>query len=83
MSNELFDTFFGPLSKDYCVLLLALVVVSLINVFLVGFGAISFVFDAKNKDKLKSVVAGFGATLSVFVNYLFARVLYGMCTKSL
>ena len=48
--SELYDTFLGPLGKEYCVLFFVMVVVSLINVFLIGFGAIRHIFDAKSKD---------------------------------
>lgn len=81
--SELFDTFFGPLGKEYCVLFFALVVISLFNVFLVGYAAIRNVFDSKRKDMFKSLVIGAGATIAVFVNYLFARILYNICLKSL
>ena len=81
--SELYDTFLGPLGKEYCVLFFVMVVISLINVFLIGFGAIRHVFDAKSKDKFKALIVGLGATLAVFVNYIFSRVLYSMCMKSL
>ena len=35
--SDLYDTFLGPLGKEYCVLFFVMVVISLINVFLIGF----------------------------------------------
>jgi hypothetical protein len=81
--SELYNTFFGPLGKEYCVLFFVMVVVSLVNVFLIGFGAIRHIFDVKSKDRFNAIVLGVGATLAVFVNYIFSRVLYTMCLKSL
>jgi hypothetical protein len=81
--SELYNTFFGPLGKEYCVLFFVMVVVSLVNVFLIGFGAIRHIFDVKSKDRFNAIVLGTGAILTVFVNYIFSRVLYTMCLKSL
>jgi len=81
--SELYNTFFGPLGKEYCVLFFAIVVISLVNVFIIGFGAIRHIFDAKRKDKLNAMIMGLSATLVVFVNYVMARVIYTMCMKTL
>lgn len=81
--SELYNTFFGPLGKEYCVLFFAVVVISLVNVFIIGFGAIRHIFDAKRKDKFSATIMGLSATLAVFVNYVMARVIYTMCMKTL
>ena len=81
--SDLYDTFFGPLGQEYCVPFLVLVVIPLFNVFLVGYAAIRNVFAAKSKDKFNSMFVGLAAILVVFVNYIFSRVMYTMCMKSL
>ena len=52
-----------------------MVAISLINVFLIGFGAIRHVFDAKSKDKFKALIVGLGATLAVFYFCFLSRTL--------
>lgn len=81
--SDLFDTFFGPLGPEYCSLFLAMVIIGLLNVFLVGYAAIRHVFTAKSKDRFGALFTGASAVIVVFVNYIFSRVLYSMCIKSL
>ena len=73
------DTFFGPLSKDYCSLFLFLSVVGLFYIILAILGVIALVFSKKAKPEL---IASFISFLAMgIVIYLQNRLLYNICLR--
>ena len=79
---ELFQSLFGPLSSNWCVIFL---VISVVYFFLTIFATISFLYSFSLKIKDRGIVT-LGLLMIVFnmiVIYVIARLLHGMCIKSL
>ena len=77
--NSATNTFFGPLSKDYCSIFLFLSVIGLLNIVLAILGALGLLFSKKGRPEL---FAGLIYALVIgIVMYLQNRLLYNMCLR--
>ena len=77
--TNLFDTLFGPLSKDYCNVFLFFSVLAFIGLVATIFGAIVLVLSKKGKIEWYIGII-YGIFLSS-LQYLMFRLLYNMCRK--
>lgn len=73
------DTFFGPLSKDYCSLFFFLSVVGLIYVVLAIFAIFGLIFSKKLRPEL--IVSTITFLAMGIVLYLQNRMLYNICLR--
>jgi hypothetical protein len=82
MSN-LYNTFFGPLSKDSCLYFLILTALCFVALVLVLSTEIYYIIMHYNKMNFKVFMHGVLILCNIFIAYFVNRLLYTMCSKSL
>lgn len=81
--SKFMNSYFGPLSKDWCVYFLILTIIFFVTLVLTLFGNIYYIFKNSNKLKMNDYVSGILILFNIFIAYFVNRLLYTMCTKSL
>ena len=77
------ELFLSPLGKEYCYLYYMLMIYSLFQLSVVIIYSVVNIFNTKKSDIVKTLFTTlFGISASA-LQYLFIRVMYSVCTKSL
>ena len=80
MTGDFMQTYFSPLGKEYCDYFLFLSVLNfLLMVYVIIMAIYIAIFDKKKDGLTAYAISG----ISLFVNYMVTRLLYGMCRGSL
>ena len=83
MSNQLFDYFFGPLPKHYC-LFFTIITIYLFIVFVIAVAKfIHFLLTSKSNLDFEHIFAGLVSCSYLFIFYFLTRLFSGMCKASL
>lgn len=79
--DEINNTLFGPIAKDYCLLFYILSVIAAVNLVLFVIGMIFY--GTKKKMDASFFVIMIIYSGSILLHYLQNRLLYNMCQSSL
>ena len=81
--DNFMNTYFGPLSEEYCVYFYALSIFFGITFVLSVISVITYMFTNYNKINMSVVTHTFFLLLNSFLAYLVNRLLHTMCMKSI
>ena len=80
--SKFMNTYFGPLSKDWCVYFLILTILFFITLVLTLIGNIVYIVKHYKSMKPIDYISGILILFNIFIAYFVNRLLYTMCTKS-
>ena len=83
MMNNFMDTYFGPLSRDYCVYFYALSIIAGVTCALSLVSVFSYMVMNFNKINSMFVVNAILVLFNTFLAYIANRLLHTMCVKAL
>ena len=83
MMDNFMDTYFGPLSRDYCVYFYALSIIAGVTFALSVVSVFSYMVMNFNKINSMFVVNAILVLFNTFLAYIANRLLHTMCVKAL
>jgi hypothetical protein len=75
--------FLSPLGKEYCYLYYILMIYTLFQLIVVVVYSIVNIFNTKKNDMLKTIITTLIGISASVIQYIFIRLMYSVCTKSL
>lgn len=83
MSTSFMDTFFGPLSKEFCLYFYAISIITGISFVLTALSMVYFMVTNIKKIDMELILSYFMSLTSLFLAYLVNRLFHTMCINSL
>jgi len=77
------NMYFGPLNKEWCNYFLVLTIISFGFLVFLVFTEILYIFKNFRTINFRAIISGVTLVINLFLAYIFNRLLYTMCNKSI